>query len=373
MKRRRFLQVAGGTVLVAGGLTWLSTDKTNFVRKDIKDIERNRQPELHPDEREILYLASLAPSGHNAQPWLVKRKEPFHWVICNDRTKWLMAVDPGQRETILSIGAFMQNLEYAAGHYGYHCKWSLLASSNQDEDIIDVSLLKATGLSGFDISKIKQRRTIRFNYLPDSLKREDFAGLAAGEEEYIYYIPKEAREFKWLNEQTIEANRQQIYRDAAEEELGKWVRFSSKEAKLHCDGLTPASMEIEGLSGWVVRNFYNRSSVMKKSFREQGLDNVKKQVGQSGGWLLITSNNAETRSLLETGMRLQRILLRVREKGIAIHPMTQVLEELPFAQNVNKVMGVTAPIQFILRCGYVKNYPNPVSLRRPVDWFVKSS
>jgi hypothetical protein len=53
-------------------------------------------------------------------------------------------------------------------------------------------------------------------------------------------------------------------------------------------------------------------------------------------------------------------------------PMTQILEEFSFAQNVNNVMGLTAPIQFILRCGYVKNYPGPVSLRRPVEWFVKS-
>lgn len=29
-------------------------------------------------------------------------------------------------------------------------------------------------------------------------------------------------------------------------------------------------------------------------------------------------------------------------------------------------------IQFILRTGYLKNYPQPVSLRRPIDWFIRS-
>ncbi|MCI3936293.1 hypothetical protein MQX03_03730 [Chryseobacterium aahli] len=33
------------------------------------------------DEKEILILASLAPSGHNTQPWFVKYHEPFHWTI----------------------------------------------------------------------------------------------------------------------------------------------------------------------------------------------------------------------------------------------------------------------------------------------------
>lgn len=133
MKRRRFLQVAGGTVLAAGGLTYLLTDMNNFVRKDIRH-DSGKQLLLHPDEREILYLSSLAPSGHNTQPWLVKYIEPYHWIICNDKSKWLPAVDPLQRETILSIGAFIQNLEYAAANFGYSCQWNLLAGSNQDGD-----------------------------------------------------------------------------------------------------------------------------------------------------------------------------------------------------------------------------------------------
>jgi hypothetical protein len=119
-------------------------------------------------------------------------------------------------------------------------------------------------------------------------------------------------------------------------------------------------------------NFYNSSSVMKNSFREQTMEQVKTQVSQSAGWLLITSKDSSTTSLLETGRRLQRLLLQIREMGIAIHPMTQVLEEYPFSQEINKAVGLLDPIQFILRCGYVKNYPEPVSLRRPVKSFVNS-
>lgn len=194
--------------------------------------------------------------------------------------------------------------------------------------------------------------------------------MIAEEDSCFHYVRRDAKECLWLNELTIEANRQQIYRDAAEKELSDWIRFSNKEAERNCDGLTPASMEIEGAPGWVVRNFYNKSSVMKKNFRERGLDNVKKQVSHSAGWLLMMSKDSTTVALLETGKRLQRLLLQIREKGIAIHPMTQVLEEAPFSQHVNRQMGIAEQIQFILRCGYIKNYPDPVSLRRPVEWFL---
>ncbi|MEP6674087.1 MAG: hypothetical protein ABJA78_03005, partial [Ferruginibacter sp.] len=101
------------------------------------------------------------------------------------------------------------------------------------------------------------------------------------------------------------------------------------------------------------------------------ISNVIKQVSQSAGWLLITSKDNSVATLLETGKRMERLFLKVREKGIAIHPMTQILEEASVKQTINQSIGITENIQFILRMGYLKNYPEPVSLRRPVDWFVR--
>lgn len=41
-------------------------------------VEKKDEPGVfpHPDAQEILRLASLAPSGHNTQPWTVKLVEP---------------------------------------------------------------------------------------------------------------------------------------------------------------------------------------------------------------------------------------------------------------------------------------------------------
>jgi len=99
MNRRNFIAFAGATVVVAGGLYYLSTDKSNFVRADAKD-DSSGSIQIRDDERAILQLASLAPSGHNTQPWFVKYIEPYHWIIGNDKSKWLSGVDPTQRETI---------------------------------------------------------------------------------------------------------------------------------------------------------------------------------------------------------------------------------------------------------------------------------
>ncbi len=370
MNRRKFIGIAGGTVLAGGGVAYFLSDKSNLSRADLKMAD-NPKTTLSPDEKEILFLASLAPSGHNTQPWFVQYLAPFHWIIGNDKNKWLPAVDPNQRETMLSIGAFIQNLEYAAASFGYVCDWNLLAATNQDERVMEVKLVKKAAKNSFDTAQIKNRRTVRSGYLNDLLKKEDFKYLVDSEPEYIHYLSVGGKENQYINEQTIEANRLQTYRDPAQAELADWIRFSSADAAKYRDGLTTAGMEIEGISGFVVRNFYDKFDVMKTDFREKGLDKVKKEVSESAGWILITSKDNSVETLLETGRRMQRLFLKVREKNIAIHPMTQILEEPATRETLNQSIGINENIQFILRTGYLKNYPEPVSLRRPVEWFLR--
>lgn len=67
MNRRKFLGFAGGSVVVAGVTYYLLSDINNFIRGDEKQNATSKIP-LKPDEREVLFLASLAPSGHNTQP-----------------------------------------------------------------------------------------------------------------------------------------------------------------------------------------------------------------------------------------------------------------------------------------------------------------
>ena len=85
---------------------------------------------------------------------------------------------------------------------------------------------------------------------------------------------------------------------------------------------------------------------------------------------MLTSPDRATPTLLDTGRRVQRFWVQVRGRGIALHPMTQVLEEAPFAQQANGALGLAEPIQFLLRCGYLDDYPEPTAERRPVEWFV---
>jgi hypothetical protein len=65
------------------------------------------------------------------------------------------------------------------------------------------------------------------------------------------------------------------------------------------------------------------------------------------------------------------MFLKVRERMIAIQPMTQMLEEAQSQHEIANALGLRGSVQFILRTGYLKSYPEPVSLRRPVPGFTE--
>ncbi len=360
MGKSLFLLCAATLLQGCGGV---SRESLLVEKKDELSVFPN------PDAQRILRLASLAPSGHNAQPWTVKLMEPQRWIIGSERARWLPAVDPHNRELLLSMGAFLENLLVAANHYGYRLDYQLVATNPEDSDLFEVRLQKDTAIT-YQLEKMKTRRTVRSGYQNRELRPEDLRQLMDGLSEWHYY-PAESAQARYLVEATIEANRNQASRDEAQMELASWIRWSNFEAERFRNGLTPESMEISGLAGWFVRTFYDREKVMTESFRRAGVDRVIEQTRQGAGWLVVVSPDSEMTNLIETGRTFERFFLRVRSRSVAIHPMTQALEERPWREQIATQLGIQGQIQLVLRVGYVSSYPDPVSLRMPVPRFIR--
>ncbi|SDY60037.1 nitroreductase family protein [Hymenobacter psychrophilus] len=77
-------------------------------------------------------------------------------------------------------------------------------------------------------------------------------------------------------------------------------------------------------------------------------------------------------ALLDAGRRMERVWLKARSRNVAVHPMSQLLEEEPGTTEAARRLGLPGAAQFVLRLGYVQAYPAPVSVRRPVEWFVQT-
>ena len=332
---------------------------------------QNTIPHLDGAGREILRLAAMAPSGHNSQPWEVRIEGPGAWVVAADPARRLPAVDGENQELFLSLGAFAENLDLAAKAMGFRARIQTLARDFFDRDVLRVRLEKDRPEND-DLSRIKARRTIRMGQESREIRKTDVDALAKAAGGGLFYFPRNNPHAQCIREAAAESFRLQAYRDAAQKELVSWLRLSNASAKRHMDGLSTRGMEISGLAGWFVARFVKPEAFLKSSFREKSVGQTAKLAQEGGGWMVLTSRGRDPAALIETGRRFERVALAAVDRKVAIHPMTQVLEE----ENGKTKLALYHPEglspRLVLRVGYVNAYPPRASLRRPVDWIVKS-
>lgn len=328
-------------------------------------------PTVNPVLARILGLAALAPSSHNVQPWTVHVGGPRELSVAIASERRLPAVDPAGRELVLSLGCFLENLSQAASAEALNAEISPFEADPTDGVLARVRLVPAPVRSGGP-DRIRRRRTLRSGHLPRSLAANDVALLVESAGPGATFFAQGSPQARAIADATVEAMRQQTWRDPAQRELGRWIRFREEEAASRGDGLTVASMEAGGVAGFVMRHFFDEASVMGRSFREQGIALCARQVAEGAGFLALTSDGARVPALLDAGRRFERMALLLRERTIAAHPMSQALEEAPWRDALAAALGLPRPIQFLVRVGYVDGYPEPVSPRRALASFVNA-
>ena len=105
--RRDFIKksMASATLIAGSGMLFPSCKKD--LRSELMGIDhvQGKPAQLDNDGYKILYYASLAPSGHNSQPWFVKIISKTQWIIGSDSDRWLLQVDGENRETMLLLSS----------------------------------------------------------------------------------------------------------------------------------------------------------------------------------------------------------------------------------------------------------------------------
>ena len=190
----------------------------------------------------ILHLASLAPSGHNTQPWRVVVHSGTHLTIGVDPARLLPVVDPGARETLLSIGAFCENLAQAALANGWETEIVARGDGPLASDLVEVSLERCAPVG--DEAAIRSRRTVKSGYDGRKLSGGDEQALAEPWGGRLIYLPCSSKECALVADASVESFRKQTNNDDAQAELSEWVRFSRDDEERRRDGLTPDGMEM---------------------------------------------------------------------------------------------------------------------------------
>jgi hypothetical protein len=369
INRRTFIKHTFSAGLTLGSYSLLN-GCSGIKRQSIAKDQTTDQNDSNSDSisNRILRYASLAPSGHNSQPWYVRIEEANSWIIQADPYRRLPAVDPQNRELLLSIGAFVENLSIAAASMGRHAHIQVITQSRRACDILRVKLYEDKPVD-YPLWRLTKRRTVKHGHLDKAISTSDFNALNRQTEGNLFYFPKGSKHANCIQAAAVENFRLQTQRDDAQKELVRWLRLCDEAVMKYRDGLSTEGMEITGFKGWLVRHFIHPEDFLKPSYREQSVDMIVELAQQGGGWMVLTSPKETVSDLIEAGRRFERMALLARELGIGIHPMTQLLEEKEGLSQLGLHHISNFYPQFVLRVGYLDSYPKPVTLRRPVSWF----
>ena len=113
-------------------------------------------------------------------------------------------------------------------------------------------------------------------------------------------------------------------------------------------------------------NFYNREKVRNIKFLNEELKLIKTQTDTADGFLLVIAKDNSVKENVRAGIILENIWLNAADADIKIQPLSQILEEEPYKNNISNDLNINGEVKMILRTGYSPNNKIVKKVRRNI-------
>lgn len=366
---RRMLLITGGATAVvtagAGTLAWWPG--TASATQPWRDAGKG----LGDPRLDALAYAILAPNPHNRQPWQYQLVGDDRIDIRCDLSRRLPQTDPFDRQTCVGFGCMIELLVMAAAAKG-HSAIVTLWPDGEPQPRLDTrrvaSVLLARNAAVRPDSLFAHalaRRSNKEEYGSQRVAPATLAQLIApavhdGVVAAGSVAPDMVAALRKLTWDAWDIE----YRDAAmRRESIDLMRIGNAEVAANPDGveLGGVGMGLAKMAGLITRKALDTPGT---TAFQQGLDMFKPIMASAQGHVwLITSGNSRAEQIA-AGRRWVRMNLQAQALGVAIHPVSQALQEVgvmagPFAE-VHNMLGATdgAVVQMLGRIGYAR-FPEP--------------
>lgn len=313
--------------------------------------------------KQIIHYATLAPSGHNTQPWKFAVSDQSI-LMSPDYTRRLPVVDPDDHALFISLGCALENLVVAANHMGFAATVEyflqdegaehIAITLNSDEVEVDPDLFSA----------IQKRQSTRSKYDGRPVSAEDWAKLkqASQQEGVALALLTQDEEIEPIIELVKEASRLQFRNQSFVNELISWIRFSKQQALATCDGLNSASVGLPYIPTWLGKFILNTLATPDGEAKK-----CEALIRGSSGLALFIAEVNDKKTWINLGRSFERVVLKATSMHIKHAHMNMPCEEVGIRSKLQQHLGLKAeqPL-LLLRMGYAK--PMPKSYRRPVEW-----
>lgn len=304
----------------------------------------------------LVALACLAPSVHNTQPWLWQYDDE-RLTLRADHSRWLPAEDPRGRNLVLSCGAVLHHLQFAARALGWTTTLDLFPEPGDDSVLAHVMVERTAPLSvePADIDLLRERCTDRrrFTAWPVPADRLDSLRLAAAPwGAHAQAITDDAARFRL----ELLANRALTdleLNDLQVAEQARWI-----------DRTDQAGIPFELLP-------LDPNPLQARSRFQPGLLEDARMVIYAGDRVIAFGSNADDPiGWLRTGQAMSAAWLEATRQGLSVVPMTRPIEDDETRDEITRdVLGNAFVPHVLLRVGWqaMGRRELPRTPRRPLS------
>ncbi|TKA96483.1 Tat pathway signal protein [Cereibacter changlensis] len=354
---RRSLIATGLSFATAGGVGYVLWPRMDGVREEV-DRQR-RLLSADPGLEELVRMATLAPNGHNTQPWRFQLGERTV-AILPDVSRRTPVVDPDDHHLFVSLGCATENLVIAAAALGRGSEVRIGAGA---EPAIEIALAPARPGRQELYRAIPLRQSTRSLYDGQPVSTGDLALLEAAAREdgvSVRLLPGRA-ERDALLDFVIAGNSAQMDDPAFVEELTGWIRFSPASALETGDGLFAPCSGSPPLPDWLGHRLFPR--VFRKAAEN---DKYRGQIRSSAGLAVFVAEQADPAHWIRVGKSFERFALQAAVLGIRTAHVNQPVEVPALRTEFARWLGMPgARPDLVVRFGRAPAMP--MSLRRPVS------
>ena len=379
-----FKSAAGLILLIMFGLFILGG---GFMKQSYLEPWDKNYAAKYTDPRIRLAAAGLlAANNHNMQPWKVKldKADPMVFYLYADSLRTTKEVDPLYRQMMITQGTFLEYVRVAGEKEGFHADIAVfpegeyeegdLLSSMDKKPVAKITLSPAKPVESPFYNGMFLADTNRGNYkkkAPDSLQISKLTKLPDENGLSIKFYTGKADLYK-IGNYVMESAKTEAGVTRVMDESNGIFRANEREKNKYRWGYSVEGQGVSGIRRYLLQGLITLFPSINegKGASQNFIHYTKTAVDHTPAYAVITtSGNSRTDQVL-SGMLYSRMILTGHTLGLAMQPLSQVLEEYPEMKQPYDdfrydYAGQGQTIQMLLRIGEPETSA-PNSMRRDV-------
>lgn len=354
VSRRRFIALTGGGIVLAATAAATGFALTRAPHAALVPWEAAGR---HGDPRlAALSFAILAPNPHNRQPWLAELTGQDGIRIFRDPALNLPQTDPHDRQLTIGMGCFLELLAVAASATGHAARITLFPEGEGTGlPLAGVRLIPGAATDPL-FAHVLNRRSCKAPFSDTPVPLPEAAALAPLAT--IITEPTQVADLRALTWEAwmIEAETPRTFRESVE-----LMRFGRAEINASPDGIDLGGPFLEGLMLAGVLTREAQMDPASSAFR-QGIAIYRAMLAATPAYAAVTTPGNTRTDQIAAGRRWMRLNLTTTARGLALHPVSQALQEYPemagpYARAHAMLAAPGETVQMLGRLGYGPTVP----------------